>query len=146
MQLSSTAFEDNGMIPAQYTCDGENTSPPLVIEDVPADAGSLALVVHDPDAPAGDWAHWLVWNIPPDTSRIGAGALPERAVQGITDFRVAAWGGPCPPNGEHRYIFTVYALDRSLDLPAKSRKADLERALEGNVVGTAQLVGRYSRS
>lgn len=145
MKLTSTAFETNGPIPSQYTCDGQNVSPQLVIGDVPPAAKSLALIVDDPDAPAGDWVHWLVWNIDPKTAEIREGAVPPGAVQGRTDFGNNRWGGPCPPSGVHHYQFKLYALDATLDLPENAAKKDLEKAMEEHTVEQYTLVGTYQR-
>ena len=144
MKIKSPAFENGGRIPAKYTCDGEDISPPLEFEDVPEDAKSLALVMDDPDAPMGTFDHWVVWNIPPETRSIEEGKEPE-GVQGMTDFGRKGYGGPCPPRGEHRYFFKLYALDTKLDLPEGSRKSDLEKAMKGHIIAQATLMGRYSR-
>jgi hypothetical protein len=141
MKLSSPAFEENGKVPKRHTCDGENTSPPLVINDVPAGAASLALIVDDPDAPVGTWVHWVVWGIDAGTREIKTGSLPAGAVQGVNSFRKSNYGGPCPPSGSHRYFFKLYALDAALKLDAKATKADLERAMKGHA--EARTMGRY---
>ncbi len=143
MKLSSPAFSENGKIPKQYTCDGENGSPPLAIADVPQGAVSLALIADDPDAPAGTWAHWVAWNIDPGTREIKAGVPPTGAVQGVNSFGKSGYGGPCPPSGSHRYFFKLYALDTALALDPKAKKADLEKAMKGHVLGEAQAMGRY---
>lgn len=143
MNISSPAFEENGKVPKRHTCDGENTSPPLIIAGVPAGAASLALIVDDPDAPAGTWVHWVVWGIGAGTREIKAGSLPAGAVQGVNSFRKNNYGGPCPPSGSHRYFFKLYALDAALSLDPKATKADLERAMKGHVVAEAQTMGRY---
>ncbi|MCM2357840.1 MAG: YbhB/YbcL family Raf kinase inhibitor-like protein [Geobacteraceae bacterium] len=145
LRISSPAFEDNGSIPAKYTCDGLDASPPLVVGNVPAGARSLALIVDDPDAPAGTWVHWVLWNISPATAEIGENAAPPGAQQGKTDFGRNDYGGPCPPSGTHRYFFKLYALDATLSLgPATTKKA-LEKAMEGHVIARAQLIGLYKR-
>ncbi len=145
MELTSTAFEQGGSIPSEHTCDGQNTSPPLSIGDVPERAVTLALVMDDPDAPGGTFDHWVVWNIPADTQHIPAGTEPE-GVQGRTDFGNLGYGGPCPPSGTHRYMLKLYALDTELGLAEGSRKEDLEHAMEGHVVAEALLQGKYRRS
>ena len=147
--LASTAFKEGEMIPKKYTCDGPDISPPLEWHGVPAEAKSLALIVEDPDAPMGTWVHWVIFNIPPGTSGLPEHAsagktLPDGAVQGRNDFRKIGYGGPCPPGGTHRYFFLLYGLDTMLKLPAGSTKADLVRAMEGHIVGKAQLMGKYS--
>ncbi|MHC4480132.1 MAG: YbhB/YbcL family Raf kinase inhibitor-like protein [Planctomycetota bacterium] len=144
MKLSSAAFEDGGQMPLRYTCDGADASPPLEIEDVPEEAVTLALVMDDPDAPGGTFDHWVVWNIPAETTCIAEGTEPE-GVQGRTDFGRLGYGGPCPPGGTHRYMFKLYALDRELDLSEGARKSELEAAMEGHVVAEALLQGSYRR-
>jgi Raf kinase inhibitor-like YbhB/YbcL family protein len=111
MRLKSKDFEDNSSIPSEFTCDGRDVSPQLSLGDVPAETKSFALSVADPDAPMGTWIHWLVHDIPRDVRTIEQGGLPEGAKQVENDFRMKEYGGPCPPSGTHRYIFTVYALD-----------------------------------
>lgn len=146
MKISTPAFQDGGTIPKQYTCDGTNVNPPLVIEGVPTQAKSLVLLVDDPDAPRGTWNHWLVWNIDPGTRDMKENTVPPHAVQGTTDFGTAKYGGPCPPSGTHRYYFRLYALDTSLNLPATTKRAALDQALKGHVVGEAVVMGRYART
>lgn len=141
MKLTSTAF--TGEIPPVYTCDGQNINPPLSISEVPAEAQSLVLIVDDPDAPRGDWVHWLVWNISPATTEISENSVP--GTEGTTDFGEIGWGGPCPPSGVHRYFFKLYALDTSLDLPTSTTKADLLAAMEGHILVTNELIGTYQR-
>jgi Raf kinase inhibitor-like YbhB/YbcL family protein len=145
LKLSSPEFSHNGMIPSKYTCDGRDVSPPLTIEGVPEQAASLALIVDDPDAPAGTWVHWVVWNIAPGTARIAEGAAPKGALQGMNDFRRRNYGGPCPPSGTHRYFFKLYALDVKLPAGAGTTKADLERSMQDHVVAQAELIGLYRR-
>ncbi len=145
MKLASPAFADNGAIPPEYTCDGADLSPPLVISDVPSNAKSLALIMDDPDAPMGTFVHWVVWNIPPETREIRKGSEPD-GVQGRTDFRKLGYGGPCPPSGTHRYFFKLYALDTKFSLPEGSTKKDLERAMQGHIIEQVQLMGTYKRS
>ncbi len=145
MKITSPAFENNQAIPAKYTCDGENVSPPLGISGVPAGAESLVLIADDPDAPRGTWVHWLLWNIDSSTSEIAEGSVPPGAVEGATSFGKPGWGGPCPPSGTHRYFFKLYALDKKLEFPASADKAQLEQALEGHILERAELVGLYQR-
>jgi len=145
MKLTSPAFNDGDKIPAMYTCDAEDISPPLMITDAPADAKSLALIVDDPDAPVGDWVHWLVWNIKPETAEIAEKSVPMGATQGTTDFGKPGWGGPCPPSGVHHYQFKLYALDSMLDLPASAKKADLEKAMGSHTLDSTLLVGLYQK-
>lgn len=145
MKLSSTAFAHDGSIPAKFTCDGEDVSPPLTMAEVPAGTVSLALIVDDPDAPGGDWVHWTVWNISPDSPGFSEGTVPAGTVEGQTDFGRSGWGGPCPPSGEHRYQFKIYALDTTLTLPQTAGKAEMEAAMEGHILEQTILLGRYAR-
>jgi len=145
LKLSSPAFKHNDSIPSKYTCDGADINPPLVIESVPSSAKSLVLVVDDPDAPAGNWVHWVVWNIDPTTKEIRENTFPSGALQGINDFRKHDYGGPCPPSGTHRYFFKLYALDMMLGLGPKTSKAELERAMKGHIVAQGELIGLYRR-
>ena len=144
MKISSSAFSDGQSIPAKYTCDGSDTSPPLAFASIPAGAKSLALVVDDPDAPGGTFDHWIVWNIPNGTTTIAEGQSPQ-GIAGRNGFGKNGYGGPCPPSGEHRYFFKLYALDTTLNLQPSSRKADLEKAMKGHILAEAQMMGRYRR-
>ena len=146
MKITSSTFAENEEIPAKYSCDGEDVNPPLEFEDVPNNAKSLALIVDDPDAPVKTWLHWTLWNIPPDTTAIGENSIPDGAIQGMTDFGRLGYGGPCPPNGTHHYYFKIYALDEVLDLSSGASLNDLESAMNGHVIGQAQLIGQYSRN
>jgi Raf kinase inhibitor-like YbhB/YbcL family protein len=150
ISISSSAFQEGGMIPAKYTCDGEGVSPPLQWTGVPEETKSLALVSDDPDAPMGTWVHWVLWNIPPSVRELAENVppkpdLPDGSRQGISDFRRPGYGGPCPPSGVHRYYFKVYALDTMLDLPGSTRKADLLKAMKGHILAEGQLMGKYRR-
>jgi Raf kinase inhibitor-like YbhB/YbcL family protein len=145
MKLTSNTFENMKNIPAQYGCHGNNINPPFSISDIPDGTKSLALVVDDPDAPNGDFVHWLVWNIPATTSMIESGILPENSVQGLNDAKHNNYYGPCPPSGLHRYYFKLFALDILLDLKKNSRKADLINAMDGHILGQTELVGIYSK-
>ena len=145
MQLASSAFQNNQNIPAKYTCDGENVGPPLQIDGVPADAKSLALIMDDPDAPAGTWVHWVLWNIRPDIREIAKGVDPPGAMRGMTSFGTPGYGGPCPPSGEHHYIFKLYALDQILNLPDSTDAAALRTAIAGHILDQVELTGLYSR-
>jgi Raf kinase inhibitor-like YbhB/YbcL family protein len=146
MRISSPAFENNGTIPSRYTCDDIDVNPPLVIENVPSAAKSLALIVDDPDAPMGTWVHWVVWNIDPAVLEIKENSVPKGAMEGINDFRKHAYGGPCPPSGTHRYFFKLYALDRTFNIATHSEKAHVEKAMSGHVIASAQLMGKYRRA
>lgn len=153
LALTSSAFAESGSIPRQFTCDGANVSPALTWSGAPAHTQTFALIADDPDAPAGTWVHWVLYNLPAT-----ANALPEHvaadetlvshgnAAQGRNDFRKIGYGGPCPPPGKpHRYFFKLYALDTALPLRPGATKAQLEAAMAGHVVATAQLMGTYAR-
>lgn len=144
MKISSDVFSNNGMIPSEYSCDGANISPKLVISNVPANAKSLVLIMTDPDAPSGIFTHWLVWNLSPTKSIISKGETLTEP-QGLNDFGVKGYGGPCPPNGIHRYVFSLYALDAIIDIPSDSKKQDLESTINSHVIEKDELVGMYSR-
>ena len=145
MIITSPSFRQNGYIPLAYTCDGNDMSPPLDVRDVPPEAKSLALVVDDPDAPRGTWVHWVVWNIPPQTTQIRERSVPPDVTEGETSFGKSGYGGPCPHSGAHRYFFKLYALDTMLDLTSKANSVALEKAMEGHVLEKDELVGLYSR-
>lgn len=145
MKISSPAFGDNSLIPPKYTCDGENINPPLEIKNILEGTQSLVLIVDDPDAPRGTFLHWLVWNIPPNVSLIEENSLPSGAIQGRNDFGKESYGGPCPPFGEHRYFFKIYALDKKLDLVQGSTLEKVEEAMRGHILDQAQLIGLYQR-
>lgn len=150
MQLKSNAFSDNEMIPARYTCDGENASPELIIIDVPESAKSLALIVDDPDAPFGTFTHWVMYNIPVDIHSINSNVkhaeqLSDGRIQGINDFGKIGYGGPCPPTGTHRYFFKIYALDKNLSFTPSKSKQDLEKEMAKHIIEKAELIGNYKR-
>lgn len=145
LTITSPAFAGGGVIPAKYTCDGADVSPPLVIGPVPAGTGSLALIMDDPDAPMGTWVHWVVWNIPPQAREIPENGLPSGASQGRNDWKRNSYGGPCPPSGTHRYLFRLYALDAPLNLGSSTTKADLARAMQGHVLAQGELMGTFHR-
>ena len=142
LHISSPEFDAHGFIPPRFTCDGANVNPPLDIDDVPSKTKTLALILEDPDAPIRPWVHWLAWNIPVVRHLHEDAMLRE---QGMTDFRQNKYGGPCPPYGVHHYHFKVYALDCHLNLPRETSKNDLEKAMQGHVIGFGELVGRYKR-
>jgi Raf kinase inhibitor-like YbhB/YbcL family protein len=151
VQVTSSAFAEGQPIPAKYTCDGGDISPPLKWSSIPQGAKSLALICDDPDAPAGTWVHWVLYDLPATVAE-----LPERVPttetlsnggkQGINDFKRVGYGGPCPPRGgPHRYFFKLYALDAELQLKAKATKKELVRAMEGHILAEGQLMGTYKR-
>jgi hypothetical protein len=144
MKLTSPVFENNGMIPARYTCQGEDVSPPLEIKEVPENTQSLALIVDDPDAPSGTWVHWVVWDIPTDKVAINEDEVLGK--QGKNDFGKLDYGGPCPPSGTHRYFFRLYALDFVPDLEEGVTKDELMQVIEGHTIEKTELVGKYSKS
>lgn len=145
MSVSSSAFPSGGKIPPQFTCKGAGINPVLEIRDIPAGAKSLALIVEDPDAPAGLFTHWLVWNIAPATPQIAEKSVPSGAVQGTNGFGKSSYTGPCPPSGTHRYFFRVLALDRTIDLKRGAKRNDFDNAVAGHVIGRGELMGRFSR-
>lgn len=147
-----SAFEDGGFIPEEYTADGRDISPPLIVENVPAEAETLAVIVDDPDAPSGAFTHWLIWNIPADISEISKNIEKKEevkglkgALQGKNDFNKIGYMGPAPPSGVHTYRFYVYALDARLNLKAGADKETLLKAMEGHVLEKALLKGEYTR-
>ena len=142
MKLSSSAFKDGEVIPSKFTCDGENCNPALHIEEIPPKAKSLALIIDDPDAPAGTWVHWVVFGIPL-LQDIREKSVPGKL--GQNDFGKNAYGGPCPPSGTHRYFFKLYALDIIPTLPEGTAKGTLEKAMKGHILAKAELIGLYSR-
>lgn len=144
MKIFSTAFENNQNLPSKYTCDAENINPPLTISETPENAKSLVLIVDDPDAPSGDWVHWLVWNIDPKTTAIKENSVPS-GTQGQTDFGQNKWDGPCPPSGSHHYHFKIYALDTMLEIPATFKKAEVEEAMKNHIIDQSETVGIYQR-
>jgi Raf kinase inhibitor-like YbhB/YbcL family protein len=116
-----------------------------MMENVPQAAKSLALIVDDPDAPAGTWVHWVLWNISPSTKDLKENTVPQGAEQGMNDFRKRSYGGPCPPYGTHRYFFKLYALDTTLSLGPNTTKASLEKAMTGHIMAQGELIGLYKR-
>jgi hypothetical protein len=143
--MKITSVFENTEMPDKYTCNGENINPPLDIAEVPEGTKSLVLIVDDPDAPAGTWVHWVVWNIKPDTVRVEEGSVPENAVQGTNDFKKTEYVGPCPPSGTHRYFFKIYALDTELQLEQEATKSEVEAAMQGHILSQEKLVGLYSK-
>ena len=145
MKISSPAFAENAKIPKIYSKLGGNQHPPLEISDVPADAKSLAIVCHDPDAPGRDgFYHWTVWNLPAKTTEIAGESLPMGVVEGITSWGRPGYGGPQPPFGTHRYQFFVYALNTMLDIPAATKPQALSATMQLHIVDQAVLTGMFS--
>jgi Raf kinase inhibitor-like YbhB/YbcL family protein len=148
--ITKAAFEEGGMIPRKYTCDGDDVSPPLAWTGVPGEAKTLALICDDPDAPVGTWVHWVLFNLPRNTQELHQAIPPEKelkngAKQGRNDFGNIGYGGPCPPAGTHRYYFKLYALDTALNLTAGATKAELLKAMEGHILAQGQIMGKYRR-
>jgi Raf kinase inhibitor-like YbhB/YbcL family protein len=145
IQLTSPAFTEGSTIPAKYTCDAENISPPLSWTGIPANTQSLALIVDDPDAPSGTWVHWVLYDLPPDKGSLSEG-VQAAGTPGTNDFRKLGYGGPCPPPGKpHRYFFKLYALDKVLNLQSGAKKADVEKAMKGHILAQGQLMGKFGR-
>ena len=144
--LSSNAFGQGDEIPRRHACDGEDISPALSWSGPPAGTRSLALIVDDPDAPRATFTHWLAWNIEPEAGELAEGE--SAPAEGRNDFGIGGWSGPCPPpgHGQHRYFFRLHALDARLDIGMRAGRHELERALAGHVLETAELMGRYERS
>lgn len=151
LTLSST-FPHYGRIPSKYTCDGENVSPPLTWSNLPPGTKSLALIVYDPDAPDPrapkmTWVHWILYNIPPKAESLpeAVASLPVGTKEGLNDWKRTGYGGPCPPIGEHRYFFKLYALDTLLPDLGHPTKHQLEQAMQGHILEETALVGTYAR-
>lgn len=151
MKLQSTGFADGSPIPTKYTADGADVSPPLTWSEVPAGTQAFALICDDPDAPRGTWVHWVLFNLPPDTTSVpekvpAAKTLPSGAKHGTNDFKKPGYGGPSPPPGKpHRYFFKLYALDAPLQLAEGATMAQVEQAMKGHVLEQAQWMGTYGR-
>lgn len=146
MTLTSPSFADGARIPKLFTCDGGDRSPALAWSNVPEGARSLVLVCDDPDAPVGDWVHWLLMDIPATENGIAENGTFSKSTVGQNSWKKNAYGGPCPPPGKaHRYIFTLYALDTWLALPAATTRNDMERRIQGHILAVARLTGTYGR-
>jgi hypothetical protein len=150
IKITSSAFENECIIPAKYTCDGVDISPPLQWEGIPEGAESIALICDDPDAPMGTFVHWVVFNLPADATQLDENVpsektLPNGAKQGTSEFGKIGYGGPCPPSGTHRYFFKMYALDAQVDLEAGASKSELLKAMDGHIVAQGQLMGKYKK-
>ena len=153
MKLISPAFENNGKIPSKYTCDGNNMNPELIIRDVPENSESLVLIMDDPDIPdfvkqrigVDVWVHWIVFNIPTNIIKVEEGKEPK-GILGKNSENKLGYGGPCPPDKEHRYFFKLYALDIKLNLKEGSSKEEVKNAMKGHILDKAELVGRHERN
>jgi Raf kinase inhibitor-like YbhB/YbcL family protein len=150
IKIISTAFQEGGMIPREYTCDGANVSPPLAWDFASGKTKSFALIADDPDAPGKTWVHWVVFNLPASARALpenipAQDVIPSGGRQGTTDFRKVGYGGPCPPTGAHRYYFKLYALDTELALDSSATKDQLLKAMEGHSLAEGQLMGKYQR-
>jgi Raf kinase inhibitor-like YbhB/YbcL family protein len=147
MIITSSSFDDGSTIPKKFTCDGGDMNPELLIQNVPSEAQTLALVLHDPDAPMpGGFTHWTVWNIDPDTAIIKEESIPPGSIEGENDAHKVGYFGPCPPAGaSHHYRFQLYALDAVLDLPEGAPVAELRKKIETHRIADAELVGLYGR-
>lgn len=149
-KIYSPAFKEGELIPSKYTCDGVNISPPLDWANPPKGTETFALINDDPDAPIGDWVHWVVFNIPAEVTQLPEASsskhlLPKGTIEGMNDFRKDNYGGPCPPSGTHRYFFKLYALDVLLQLKETATKKQLLDAMKGHILAEAILIGRYKR-
>jgi len=145
MRITSPSFVSYKSIPSKYTCDGKNINPPLTIKGVPEGSKSLVLIMSDPDAPGGTRIHWTIWNMDPALKQIVEGITPP-GIEGKTSFGRTGYEGPCPPAGRHRYFFELYALDDILNLPAYSDKQALEKAMEGHINASTEMIVFYSKS
>jgi Raf kinase inhibitor-like YbhB/YbcL family protein len=153
LKISSPAFADGGAIPAKYTCEGGDSSPALAWSGAPAGTKSLVLIVDDPDAPDPKapkmtWVHWVLYDLPPDSTGLpeGVSKLPGSTQAGTNDWRRADYGGPCPPIGRHRYFFKLYALDVTLSQLVNPTKLDVVSAMQGHVLAEAQMIGTYQKA
>jgi Raf kinase inhibitor-like YbhB/YbcL family protein len=151
LSVSSPSFASGAEIPKKFTCDGSDISPQLVWTEPPSGTKSFALLVDDPDAPAGNWNHWTLWNLPPTARGLPEAVgkdttLPDGTQQGRNDFRKTGYNGPCPPPGKpHRYYFKLFALDATLDLKPGASKRELETAMKEHILAQAEWMGRYGR-
>ena len=145
LKITSTSFVNDGPIPAKYSCEGEDVSPPLLISNIPSGTKSLAIILHDPDAPMkGGFTHWVVWNIEPGDNKISENFKGAR--QGLNSAGQPGYAGMCPPSGTHHYHFMVYALDTKLNIDIKTNKAGLEKSMQGHVLAQGDLVGLYKKN
>jgi Raf kinase inhibitor-like YbhB/YbcL family protein len=143
LTITSPTFGHEGTIPAKYTCDGEDINPEIDIRGTPVATKSIVLIMDDPDAPVGTWDHWVVWNIPAETTKIEENSKP--GTEGLNSWKKHSYGGPCPPSGTHRYFFKVYALDVTLTISEDSDKKAVEEVMKGHILAQGELMGKYSR-
>jgi len=151
IEVHSAAFSEGEAIPSDFTCDGADMSPPVEWSSVPSGTKSIAILMEDPDAPSGDWTHWLAYDLPPSLTQLPAGVpmskkIPSGGIQGRTDFGKTGYSGPCPPRGIHRYFFRIYALDAMLGLKPEASKQELSQAMQGHILAQGHLTGIYERS
>ena len=146
-KITSASIKENSLIPDQFTCDGEDISPDLKWENIPQKTKSFVLIMDDPDATMGTWDHWLLFNIPREVNQLSSDLrkLPYGTKIGKNSWGERKYGGPCPPDKEHRYFFKLYALDTTLSLPEGSDKQKVERAMEGHIINKTELIGLYKR-
>ncbi|MBI2340966.1 MAG: YbhB/YbcL family Raf kinase inhibitor-like protein [Deltaproteobacteria bacterium] len=147
LEIKSSAFDHNASIPQKYTCDGQDISPPLQWSGAPSGAQSFVLINDDPDAPVGTWDHWILFNLPAATNSLAESikSLPAGTLEGKNSWGKTGYGGPCPPEGVHRYFFKLYALDTALNLKNGAAKREIESAMKGHILAQAELMGRYQR-
>jgi Raf kinase inhibitor-like YbhB/YbcL family protein len=146
MTIGTTAIDGKGYLLPRYTCDGENISPPLTFSEIPLEAESLVLIMDDPDAPDGTFTHWLLYDMTPGVLQITEAAMPMTGKTGTNSFGTMSYGGACPPAGTHRYYFKLFALDTMLDVPDGAVRETIEQAMEGHVIDTAEVIGKYART
>lgn len=150
LRVESSAFKEGDLIPPKFTCEGVNISPHLKWSGAPAGTKSFVLITDDPDAPVGDWVHWLLYNIPPDLTELKENIAPEKklpngSLHGLNDFKKFGYGGPCPPSGTHRYYFKIYALDILLKPEPGAVKKEILQAMEKHILAEGRLMGRFKR-
>ncbi len=145
MKITSGAFENNGNIPSKYTCDGQNISPPFTFFTVPPETLSLVLIAEDPDSPSGNFTHWVVFNINPFTNGFDENTVPSEASGGLNDFGEPHYGGPCPNSGVHHYIFTLYAVNKKLELEKGAAKQEVLDAMKNHIIEESEIIGLYEK-
>jgi Raf kinase inhibitor-like YbhB/YbcL family protein len=145
LNVTSKAFGNEENIPSEYTCDGVNFNPPLNIENIPEDAKSLVLIMDDPVSSKGTWTHWIVFNIGFQNGKAEIKENANPGIQAVNSFSKTSYGGPCPPSGEHRYFFRIYAIDKTLDLDETATRDEIEDAIKDSIVAVGELIGKYKR-